>query len=639
MPAPPLEPTFEALSYSWGPTQLPITIRVRDPDGRETLLPLQPSLVEALRHLRHAENKRRMWIDAICINQQDHQEKSIHIPYMWAIYRHAWQTVVWLGPEHDDSHSAIGKLNYIANQSVLLRDGQTLPMPGDSDLDIFQDPYPILSNTDVVAIAQLLNREYFHRLWIVSELAMADVKAQIYCGVDSIRFYDFQKALHCLIASVSRPLPPLELASQVAKVRYLTLPTGSLPFTTVLELYRSQQCSNQLDKIYGLSSMASSAFAQNIPVNYQLKPADLYCEVSLSAMQFYGCLDLLQACRLDLKLNDCPSWVPNFSVPYQYWRPTELCSGIAEPVLNVVNERKLQISGIQCCTVKKVHEGFGDGADLRRILSTWYSALSSRAKTYPTGEAIEDVFCRTICLDRTRHRYPGAVNKEAKFRIEELRAFLEQVVMPVRDDTPLGKNFPDGALAAQVADFLNGRDFFETDNGYFGLGPGITRKGMISWFSDFCACTNMTGDIVCAFLGSTNLTLLRPQHDNTNHIVGHAFVHGFHDACAFLGPLPPQWRVVVLDDEYGGKRIRYRDLSQGGRDLVLEISDADTVHDPRLGDLPPGWRWYECERTKNDPDLFEEYYHEEEGYQHSDPRMSAAALTDRGVILQTFDLV
>lgn len=123
-------------------------------------------------------------------------------------------------------------------------------------------------------------------------------------------------------------------------------------------------------------------------------------------------------------------------------------------------------------------------------------------------------------------------------------------------------------------------------------------------------------------------------------VVGHCFVHGFHDNTAFAGPLPAGWRVVIIDDEYGGHKIRYRNFAKAGRDVNLEICDADTVHDPRLGDLPIEWEWSECERTKNDPDLFEEYYHEaDDRYIHSDPRMSVEALERRGIHLETFDLV
>lgn len=133
--------------------------------------------------------------------------------------------------------------------------------------------------------------------------------------------------------------------------------------------------------------------------------------------------------------------------------------------------------------------------------------------------------------------------------------------------------------------------------------------------------------------------MLRPQTGGSYQVVGHAFTHGFHDASAFLGPLPPHWRVVAIPDRNGGYMIRFRDLSNAGSDINLEICDVDTIDDPRLGPLPDGWEWNESERTKNHPDIFEEFYHESDKYVLSDPRMTIDALEARGVVLETFDLV
>jgi hypothetical protein len=85
--------------------------------------------------------------------------------------------------------------------------------------------------------------------------------------------------------------------------------------------------------------------------------------------------------------------------------------------------------------------------------------------------------------------------------------------------------------------------------------------------------------------------------------------------------------------------VRFRNFAMAGEDVGLEYCDADTVNDPRLGDLPSGWEWSETKRTKNDPDLFEEYYHDSDKYIHSDPRMTAEALRARGFVLESFDLV
>jgi hypothetical protein len=48
-----------------------------------------------------------IWIDAICINQQDNEEKDHQVQHMGEIYRNAKLVVVWLGPSKDNSNLAM----------------------------------------------------------------------------------------------------------------------------------------------------------------------------------------------------------------------------------------------------------------------------------------------------------------------------------------------------------------------------------------------------------------------------------------------------------------------------------------------------------------------------------------------------
>lgn len=59
-------PTYEALSYVWGDASLRKWICLKDAN-----FDVSKSLEVALRHLRHEDSERVMWIDAICINQLD----------------------------------------------------------------------------------------------------------------------------------------------------------------------------------------------------------------------------------------------------------------------------------------------------------------------------------------------------------------------------------------------------------------------------------------------------------------------------------------------------------------------------------------------------------------------------------------
>ena len=88
-------PTYEPLSYFWGPPTHTIEIFV---NGDSFLV--TRNLGAALTWLRRPDAARVLWVDAICINQEDKLEKRDQIPLMADIYQRGKQTIVWLG-EHD----------------------------------------------------------------------------------------------------------------------------------------------------------------------------------------------------------------------------------------------------------------------------------------------------------------------------------------------------------------------------------------------------------------------------------------------------------------------------------------------------------------------------------------------------------
>ncbi|KAK4442311.1 HET-domain-containing protein [Podospora aff. communis PSN243] len=87
------KPQFEALSYVWGDATIRSTITV---DGHNVGITV--NLEETLRALRYHDKTRTLWVDAICINQQDTAEKNVQVPLMGNIYHNAVRVVTWLGP-------------------------------------------------------------------------------------------------------------------------------------------------------------------------------------------------------------------------------------------------------------------------------------------------------------------------------------------------------------------------------------------------------------------------------------------------------------------------------------------------------------------------------------------------------------
>jgi hypothetical protein len=98
---------FEALSYAWGEPRDEGIIIVNGMN-----VSIRRNLLHGLQHLRHpgessSLEKRVLWVDAICIDQQNVSERNHQVSQMGEIYRNAQRVVIWLGLASADSASAL----------------------------------------------------------------------------------------------------------------------------------------------------------------------------------------------------------------------------------------------------------------------------------------------------------------------------------------------------------------------------------------------------------------------------------------------------------------------------------------------------------------------------------------------------
>jgi len=108
-------PRYEALSYQWGDSESKYAIVLRNEAGEEWNHPVTDNLFAALQRLRKLKISRMLWVDAICINQQDDAEKNIQVAMMREIYKRSFRTLIWLGEESDNSHNALPLIELINN--------------------------------------------------------------------------------------------------------------------------------------------------------------------------------------------------------------------------------------------------------------------------------------------------------------------------------------------------------------------------------------------------------------------------------------------------------------------------------------------------------------------------------------------
>ena len=105
------------------------------------------NLYAALSRLRHRSNIQRvLWVDAVCINQNDASEKEQQIQIMAKIFALANRVVIWLGDATEDSDQALEEIR-LAGGRAKFSNSSSLEMPQQ-------------------AILTLLNRPWFRRVWV-----------------------------------------------------------------------------------------------------------------------------------------------------------------------------------------------------------------------------------------------------------------------------------------------------------------------------------------------------------------------------------------------------------------------------------------------------------------------------------------
>lgn len=152
------ENQYEALSYVWGDASKLNIVYLHDQPFQVTT-----NLYIALRFLRHSSKPRRLWIDAICIDQSNVEERNHQVRQMRYIYAGASRVLVWLGEPDGDTDKAL---------DVLLHLPENAGTP-----DIREACKPVLTG-----IRKLLERPWWSRIWVLQETAVASQRPLAGCG-------------------------------------------------------------------------------------------------------------------------------------------------------------------------------------------------------------------------------------------------------------------------------------------------------------------------------------------------------------------------------------------------------------------------------------------------------------------------
>ena len=441
MPCPPGSPPYHALSWAWGQGNWDRLIKI---NGYEFYI--SESLHEILSHVRAGASSSNpsdgpflLWIDALCINQANEDEKSIQVLHMRETYKDACSVIVWLGNQRERRAATGRAASFLTAHIPPIPDGLSY---------IAEAPSYLLNpeNADVVrTICQdVLRRPWWWRMWVIQEVSLARSIVVICDGHRFswehlvyfsmwIRIFDI-KLLCPDTQDPDDPNPYLPNITFKAMYRYKKVFNGAveLPILEVLQNASACQASNPKDMIYALLGIATdieSSSAENnqhkLVVDYKRRSvADVYIDFAKVHIHTHETnpLDVITFSRFNPnREHPLPSWVPDWSnlretachslvnptvpsaerarlVSTYYYRASG--TRTAEPKITPGNS--LWVTGLRFDSVSRVGVPFlGEG--WKDVLQEWEAlAFAGGSAMHPYLDSTQtrlDVLDRTISVD------------------------------------------------------------------------------------------------------------------------------------------------------------------------------------------------------------------------------------------------
>ncbi|KAK6703195.1 hypothetical protein SNK04_013083 [Fusarium graminearum] len=336
---------YAALSYVWGDEKDTTIIAINNKRRRVTT-----NLAKALSAFvqdGEFEDGYKLWVDAICINQQDMDERARQLRKMRHIYGDAWSVVAWLGEPSFQSDSAIQLIRDFADLSKTNSGSQI-------ESCLRREP-EFLGKGCWLALHDLMERPYWSRLWIIQEMIMGASATWIRCGSASIDWVSFCSGLAFLEENLWLVKDELLVRERLAVTKkngpawsvmgihlvYQDLSIlsereekgGQYPsFGRLLDIANDAECSNPRDKVYGLVGMMSIPVSSSLRPDYTLPVNQVYAATARTFIEVDGNLEPIRDGNL-WGPSKGPSWAADWlwegrirssRAENQLWGPTRL---------------------------------------------------------------------------------------------------------------------------------------------------------------------------------------------------------------------------------------------------------------------------------------------------------------------------
>ncbi|KAK1754436.1 heterokaryon incompatibility protein-domain-containing protein [Echria macrotheca] len=582
-------PPYIAISYCWDPksARRGMFLDSRSFSISETVL----EVLNQVQASQHATGSRELlWVDQICINQEDGAEKLDQIYRMGEIYSRASKVFIWLGPTADGSDVALGHMRRMLDEIEALNDATA------TRADVPDDLIPTLNDDHGKLYGHLFLRPWFRRLWTVQEAVLArrlvvmcgylevdfDLLAQLafsiltYGSLDLFQVpgADTEKEMNEAIIGVAnlhmiRPKNASvdEMLQGLDIVRFRALVTDS----------RSRQVTMAPDRVHALMGLAPRQVREYMAGIQRSHPDQtmwqLYTHFAMCLLEHDPEWRFLSFAPSKERPSELPSWVPNFNSepPFasRFVDPScKYTAGIspatAHLVSRTVTPTELIACGFRLDVIAELvpQTAFREDNQNTKPHDVYISAAARDweaacvklcQRVYNLGpEQFPRFYVETLLASSTATPADGALGGRANqaYHIfymacrlrDQALAIIREGGQPVperwRGTADGMERFADQAVITwrnklPVQDYALLLEFTATMKAVCSGRPYVmTVTGLLG-----LGCPGVrVGDVVCVLYGTTVLYLLRPRADGTYEFVGDAFLHGMMHGEAITSP-------------------------------------------------------------------------------------------------------
>ncbi|KAJ4347317.1 uncharacterized protein N0V89_011257 [Didymosphaeria variabile] len=296
-----LQTKYEALSYVWGSESDARPISVNDHELHVTF-----NLESALRRLRMKKQQRVLWVDALCINQEDIPEKESQIPRMRKIYECAETVIVWLGPSTPEMRAAYESMK---SRPDLLKPENIMKKESREIMKEFGKGF--------------FEPVWWTRLWVIQEVLVAR-KLVVIRGQISFSWNFLEMTLGKNVTGKVNPFAA-SMKPQIIHhpMHYFCFYRARLArgetihLLGLIKVFYRHESKLPKDRVYGLLNIAADGDDIDLYPDYSSSDSDVFKRVAKHSILKYKNLDFIFLGRGPGRLADLPTWTPDLTIPWE----------------------------------------------------------------------------------------------------------------------------------------------------------------------------------------------------------------------------------------------------------------------------------------------------------------------------------